>query len=112
MAVRYPDNFLWGAATSAFQVEGHIDNDMTGWERAGRFRQDGRDPRIGDAVDHWHRWREDFQLLADLGLNAYRFSIEWSRIEPQPGQFDDAAIEQGESLLCAKRSASFLTIRV
>jgi beta-glucosidase len=104
MGVKYPDNFLWGAATSAFQVEGHIENDMTDWERAGRFRQDGRDPRIGDAVDHWHRWREDFQLLADLGLNAYRFSIEWSRVEPKPGQFDDAAIEQYAEMIAWLRT--------
>ncbi len=94
MVPRYPDTFLWGAATSAFQVEGNITNDMTDWEHAGRFRQDGQDPRIGQAVDHWRRWREDFSLLTEIGLNAYRFSIEWARIEPSPGEFDHAAIDQ------------------
>jgi len=87
-------DFLWGVATSAFQIEGSIQNDMTDWENRGRFRVDGKNPLIGQATDHWNRWEEDFELLRDLGVNSYRFSLEWARIEPEPGRFDRAAIDQ------------------
>jgi beta-glucosidase len=78
--------FLWGAATSAYQVEGGSDaNDWYDWER----REPARvaEP-AGIACDHLHRYPEDIELLADLGLNSYRFSVEWSRIEPEEGRFD------------------------
>ena len=86
--------FLWGTATSAFQIEGGIENDFTLWEEQGRFCRDGKDPRVGQAVDHWNRWEEDFELMRELGVNAYRFSIEWSRIEPEPGRFNEPALDQ------------------
>jgi len=86
------DPFYWGVATSAFQIEGHLENDMTVWEKQGGFRQNGKDPQVGQAADHWHRWRQDFDLLSKLSVNAYRFSIEWARLEPQPGCFDDKAL--------------------
>ncbi len=89
-----PDTFLWGVATSAYQIEGGLNNDMSDWEFAGRFWQPSRNPRIGQAVDHWNRWEEDFQRLLELGVNGYRFSLAWSRIEPEPDKFDDAAIER------------------
>jgi beta-glucosidase len=77
--------FLWGAATSAQQVEGGNDgNDWHDWERA-----EGApvaEP-AGIACDHVNRYPEDIALLARTGLNCYRFSVEWSRIEPQPGRF-------------------------
>jgi beta-glucosidase len=84
--------FLWGVASSAFQIEGGIENDMTLWERDGGFRREGRDPRIGQSTDHWRRWEHDFELLNALGVNSYRFSLEWSRIEPRPGEFNEEAI--------------------
>ncbi|MFJ3761326.1 GH1 family beta-glucosidase [Streptomyces sp. NPDC090080] len=82
----FPPAFLWGAATSAYQIEGAV-------------REDGRTPSIWDtfshtpgrtaggdtgdiAVDHYHRYRDDVALMADLGLNAYRFSVSWSRVQP------------------------------
>ncbi|NJP50765.1 beta-glucosidase [Streptomyces sp. SBST2-5] len=82
----FPDSFLWGAATSAYQIEGAV-------------REDGRTPSIWDtfshtpgktaggdtgdiAVDHYHRYREDVALMAELGLTAYRFSVSWSRVQP------------------------------
>jgi beta-glucosidase len=99
MKVEYPSQFLWGTATSAFQIEGRIDNDMTQWEAVGGFCRDGYDPRAGDAVDHWRRWESDFRLLKDLGVNSYRFSIEWSRIEPVPGQFNRSAIAQYRQMI-------------
>lgn len=81
------DEFLWGASTSAHQVEGHnFANDWHDWERA------AAGPcveRSGAACDHVHRYPDDIAALAQLGLNSYRFSVEWSRIEPAPGHFSD-----------------------
>lgn len=99
MAIASEEKFLWGAATSALQIEGQLENDITMWERAGMFRRDGLDPRVGPAVDHWRRWKEDFALIEELGLNAYRFSVAWSRIEPWPGRFDEIALKQYREML-------------
>jgi beta-glucosidase len=83
--------FLWGAATSAYQIEGALENDWTAWERAGRLKP-GAVP-CGAGSGHRDRWRSDLQLLPEIGANAYRFSVEWSRIEPLPGEFDSAELE-------------------
>lgn len=90
MTRRFPDQFLFGAATSAYQIEGGIENDWTHWEAAGRLKD--AEARCARASDHWERWGEDFDLLSRIGANAYRFSIEWARIEPRPGEFDDRAL--------------------
>jgi beta-glucosidase len=79
--------FLWGAATSAYQLEGAVENDWTEWEAAGKLR--ARHQRCGEASGHRSRWRSDLDLLPTIAANAYRYSIEWSRIEPRPGRFDD-----------------------
>ena len=77
--------FLWGAATSAHQVEGGNDaNDWHDWET--RADTNCHEPS-GTACDHLNRYAEDIALLANLGLNCYRFSVEWSRIEPERGRF-------------------------
>ena len=78
--------FLWGVATSSYQIEGAPGNDWTTWEAAGRLKAPGT--RCGVATDHRTRWRSDLSLLPTVGANAYRFSVEWSRIEPRPGHFD------------------------
>lgn len=86
---RFPDNFLFGAATAAHQVEG--DNQHSDWleaECAGRLPA-----ASGEACRHWQLFREDFALARSFGHTAHRFSIEWSRIEPRPGQFDEAALD-------------------
>lgn len=76
---------MWGAATSAHQVEGGNEgNDWHDWEHASGS---GVAEPAGAACDHVHRYPEDIALLADLGLECYRFSVEWSRIEPEPGRF-------------------------
>jgi beta-glucosidase len=96
-------HFLWGAATSSHQVEGNnIHNDWWQWEAAGRTE---RGARSGAAADHWHRFREDLDLAKSLHLNSYRFSIEWSRIQPSPDKFDDSALEWYSTLVdeCEKR---------
>jgi beta-glucosidase len=82
----FPDGFLWGAATSAYQIEGSPLADGAGpsiWHRFSHTPGRTANGETGDiACDHYHRFREDVALLADLGLNAYRFSISWSRILP------------------------------
>jgi beta-glucosidase len=83
--------FLWGVATSAYQIEGAPENDWTDWERLGRLKE--REVRCGAASGHRERWRQDLSLLPAIGANAYRYSIEWSRLEPRPGEFDTAALE-------------------
>jgi beta-glucosidase len=94
---RFPATFLWGAATSAHQVEGgNTNNDWSAWEEAGRVRVPS-----GIAADHFHRYREDFALAADLRHNAHRFSIEWSRIEPVEGRFSDEALQHYRDVLDA-----------
>jgi beta-glucosidase len=92
---RWPAGFLMGASTSAHQTEGNnVSTDWWGLERmAGSGALGGhlREPS-GDAVDSFHRWPEDMDLLRGLGFNAYRFSIEWARIEPEEGLVSRAAI--------------------
>jgi beta-glucosidase len=75
--LRFPENFLWGTATSPTQVEGHIDNEWTSY-----VAQDGSQCRV--ACDHYHRYGEDVRWMARLGTNAYRFGIEWSRLQSAP----------------------------
>ena len=86
----FPDGFLWGAATAAHQVEGNnLNND---WWRLEQVAADYGVQPSGDALDSYHRYREDMDLLAERGFTAYRFSLEWSRIEPLPGRFSRAAL--------------------
>jgi beta-glucosidase len=87
----FPDGFLWGTATAAHQVEGgNWNNDWWAWEHQ---PGSGCAEPSGDACDHWHRWPEDVSMLAGLGFGAYRFSLEWSRIEPEEGEFSRAALD-------------------
>jgi beta-glucosidase len=87
--MRFPDGFLWGAATAAHQIEGNnIYSDWWHAEQAGLLPH-----RSGAACDSWNRWADDIRLLTDIGLNAYRLSVEWARIEPEPGRFDQGALD-------------------
>jgi beta-glucosidase len=88
--MKFPDGFLWGAATAAHQVEGNnVNNNWWKLEHdAGKYGVQFS----GDADDSYHRYEEDMRLLADAGFNAYRFSIEWSRIEPSHGKFSRAEL--------------------
>jgi beta-glucosidase len=108
----FPRDFLWGASTAAHQVEGNQVNDWTEWEAKNVARlvkhaegsfyanPDTRTEALlseiylsnAGKVDHWSRYPEDLQLAKDLGLNAYRFSVEWSRIQPAADQIDYAAL--------------------
>lgn len=97
---RFPKNFLWGAATSAHQVEGNNHNDWTEWEKLGKVKNG---ERSGRAAGQYERFAEDFDLARQLGQNAHRLSIEWSRIEPKPGWIDPAAIAHYRDVLQALR---------
>lgn len=95
-AYTFPKDFYWGAATSSYQVEGGIEK--TDWSEAAR---EGRVPLCGEACDHFNRYEEDFDIAKSLGHNAHRFSIEWSRIEPQEGVFDEEALAHYVAVLKA-----------
>ncbi|MFH1182656.1 MAG: family 1 glycosylhydrolase, partial [Candidatus Moraniibacteriota bacterium] len=117
----FPKNFYWGSSTSAHQVEGNNHNDWTEWEKenAERLAKEAKDkyqkwqvkkfPEMlrpknyisGRACDHYNHYEEDFDIAKSLNHNAHRFSIEWSRIEPEEGKFDEKEIEHYRKVLKA-----------
>ncbi len=121
--ILFPEGFLWGAATSAHQVEGGTFNNWSEWEKqnadhlaknSGRKWQDWQKEKFpemfdsrnylsGRACDHYNRYEEDFDLAKSGGHNAHRFSVEWSRIEPEEGKFDEAEIEHYRKVVKALR---------
>ncbi|MFC7533286.1 glycoside hydrolase family 1 protein [Actinoplanes sp. GCM10030250] len=97
--MRFPDGFLWGSATSAHQVEGgNTNNDWWDFEH---HPASAAQTSSGDGIDHFHRYADDFALLRSLGHNTHRLSLEWSRIEPAPGEFSRAAIAHYRRVLTA-----------
>jgi beta-glucosidase len=94
--------FLWGVATSAYQIEGGIaGNDWADWERVPGKVRGG--VCAGQACGSWEHWQRDLDRIQSLGLNAYRFSIEWSRVEPEEGRFDEAALAHYRAILSGCR---------
>lgn len=89
-SIRFPNGFLWGAATAAHQVEGRLDNDWSEWEKQPGKIANGDTSEVG--VDHYNRFDEDFALAAAMKHNVHRISVEWARIEPQKGQYSPEAI--------------------
>ncbi len=119
----FPKRFLWGAATSAHQVEGGMHNQwsvseleharsrakqaeyklnyLADWDE---LKKDATRPSnyvSGKAVDHYHHYEQDFDLLKSMNMNAFRFSIEWSRIEPEEGKWDEKQIEHYREYIIA-----------
>src|SRR5436190_17047933 len=95
----FPRGFLWGAATAAHQVEGNnVNSDLWVLEhmKPSMFAEPS-----GDACDSYHRYAEDVALAASLGLNAFRFSIEWARIEPEQGAYSIAELDHYRRVLAA-----------
>ena len=88
---KFAPGFFVGAATAAHQVEGNNTNSDC-WAMEQMEYTSYAEPSL-DAVDHYHHYREDIELMAKAGLNAYRFSVEWARIEPEEGHFDEAEAE-------------------
>src|SRR5918999_2058174 len=82
----FPPGFRWGAATAAYQIEGAVAEDGRGesiWDRFTHAEGTIERGETGDvACDHYHRWREDLDLMAGIGLESYRFSIAWPRVQP------------------------------
>jgi beta-glucosidase len=107
-ALEFPADFTWGVATAAHQIEGgNVNNDWWAWEHN---PASGTLEPSGDACDSFHRWREDVQLVADMGLGAYRFSLEWSRIEPAEGEFSVAALEHYRRICAACHGHGILPV--
>lgn len=121
MSLKFPKNFYWGSATSAHQVEGGNHNDWSEWEKinAKRLSKEAKEkwqpwqqekfPEMfnpenyisGRACDHYHLYEQDFDIAKKLGHNAHRFSIEWSRIEPEQGKFNEKEIEHYRKVILA-----------
>ncbi len=100
---KFAPDFFIGAATAAHQVEGNNTNSDC-WAMEHMVHTSFAEPS-NDAVDHYQRYEEDIRLLAQAGLNAYRFSLEWARIEPQEGVFDEAEIEHYRDVIrCCKEN--------
>ena len=98
MIWRFPDGFLWGAATASYQIEGAVAEDGRSesvWDRFCRIPGRVLNGDTGDvACDHYYRWREDIGLMAELGLSAYRFSVAWPRVVPDgSGRVNQAGLD-------------------
>ena len=124
--LEFPEGFLWGAATASHQIEGGQHNDWSEWEASNakrlaaeseasfrwnpnwkKFEKEATDPAnylSGIACDSWNRYEEDFDILSELHLKAYRFSIEWSRIELEEGIFDETAIDRYREMIRSLRT--------
>jgi len=92
MNFRLKPGMLMGVATAAAQIEGgDVNSNWNNWYKRG-FIKDGTDP--AEANDHWQRWREDTELMQNIGLQVYRFSVEWARLMPREGEVDESAVER------------------
>ena len=111
----FPKDFFWGVSTASHQVEGGTENQWSTWELAhakelaksaeqrlgmlpiwDEIKTEAQDPQnyvSGKGVEHYKRYKEDFAIVEELGLNAFRFGIEWSRVQPEEGKWDDKALE-------------------
>ena len=99
----FPEGFLWGAATSGHQTEGGNSNsDWWDWEQ--KADTPTREPS-GAAIEHYKRYAKDVAMLGELGLNMYRFGIEWSRVEPEEGRFDEKELDHYRKMVAAMRKA-------
>jgi len=98
LAYRFPKGFLWGTATAAHQVEGgNSNNDWWEWEQQPGKIKNGA--RSGAACEHYTRYPQDFEMLAQMGHNAHRLSIEWSRVFPERGVVDAVAVAHYRDVL-------------
>ncbi len=119
---KFPEDFFFGASTSSHQVEGRCSNDWAQWEKLNAerlaresdkysslpgwmsFRHEASDPGnyiSGIAADHYNRYGRDLDLAKKIGLNAYRFSVEWQRIEPERGRWNDAGLSHYSKMIDA-----------
>lgn len=118
--LKFPSGFLWGVSTSAYQIEGGIDNDWSRWEKSEARRKklsaqggsasggeaEGKnsdDFVCGQACDSYNRYEEDLALVKDLNCGAYRMGLEWARLEPEQGKFNRAEIDHYRKVLKAAK---------
>lgn len=97
--LRFPDNFIWGSSTSAYQIEGGLVNDWSEWEKSEKrikaLKKQNKNPDdfiSGKACNSYELFDEDLKCIKELNLKAYRFSIDWSRVEPEKGVFSEEGI--------------------
>lgn len=130
--LKFPKRFLWGAATAAHQIEGGLHNNWTVWELENakslaaqapyqfgdldnwsKISREAKTPSnyvSGRAVDHFSRYEEDFDILESLNLNTFRFGIEWARIEPEEGEWDNSAITHYRKYLQSLRGRNITPV--
>lgn len=108
--LEFPEGFWWGSGISSHQVEGgNRNNDW--WAFETRDRITGGD-RSGQACDHYHRYETDFRHAADLGQNTVKISVEWSRVEPRPGEYDETELEHYAAVVESMRDVGLQPIVV
>lgn len=93
----FPPDFLWGVAHAGHQVEGDNTNSDT-WFAENLTPNVFKEPS-GKACNNWELWREDIELAVGMGLNAYRFSVEWARVEPVEGTFSEEVLDHYEAIV-------------
>ncbi len=115
--IKFPQDFLWGASTSAYQIEGGIANDWSCWElskkRSADLKKRGLDSAqfiCGHSCDSYNFWAEDLKAIKELNLNSYRFGLEWARLEPEDGKFDREAVEHYRNFLVALKKEGITTV--
>jgi beta-glucosidase len=108
--LKFPDGFKWGSATSSHQVEGNTHNDWSEWEqspaRIAQLKKEGKSPKdfiSGRGADQYHLYEKDFDIAKELGHTIHRLSIEWSRIEPEQGKFDEKELQHYRDVIDALR---------
>jgi beta-glucosidase len=107
-ALQFPNGFLWGTSTAAHQIEGG--NTNSDWWRFEHTDGSGCQDSSGDACDSWNRYEEDLDLVREFGLNSFRFSVEWARIEPAPGEYSVVALDHYKKVVDACRERDIVPI--
>ncbi len=103
---QFPKDFLWGVSISSYQTEGNnFNSDWYAWEQKGKTKD-----KSENACDYWNRFRSDHDFLSELGVNAFRLSLEWSRIEPEEGKFSDEAIRHYREIIQDLKSRNIKTV--
>ncbi len=115
--LKFPTGFLWGVSTSAYQIEGGITNDWSEWEISPRriqfLKSRGLNPAdfiCGSACNSYQLWRQDIELVKNLHCRAYRFGLEWARLEPEPGVFNQKAIDHYAQILKTLKANNLQTV--